>query len=83
MPKQKQKYQDGLYIFPKNHGLMDRLLTAYLVDIILKQAREIDPLTLQNLSSELGIERNRITRVMNTLGIRDDYEDIKAQKDAQ
>lgn len=71
------RFRDGFPIYPNNCGTLDIQVTDKAREVILQAARGLDKCTILNLAAELGTDRNRITKILKYLGIREEFDSIK------
>ncbi len=81
MPKglKDEKYTKGSVVLftEADDSLLDTRGIAYLRRLILDTARSLERPTRLNVSEKLGIDRNRLTRLLVSLKIEEEYDEIK------
>ena len=75
--KQKNKaYKKSFAFFVENDGLFDKQMKFFAKEIILTLAQKLDEPKKGEIADLLGLQRNRLTRLLNGLGIEDQLREI-------
>ena len=80
--KKPTRYNRVIGFFPHSRGVLDRTLSACAWDTILMVLNDLDDLRLSSIAQHLGIERNRLTRILDALGVREQFDEERAKRRA-
>ena len=73
-------FRSGLAIFPNNDGKLDQMVAETMRDIFWESVNSLVRPTILNVSEDLGVNKARLSRIIDVLGIRDRYRLVKAEK---
>ena len=69
----------GLTVFPEAPGAFDRQVAEAMRALVLGAAARLEKPTRLALAAELGILRDRVTRLIDGLGIAGDFRKIQLE----
>ena len=75
-----RSYKKSLAFFTENDGLFDQQMKIIAEKIILGLVRKLDNPKKGQLAELLGLQRNRLTRLLNGLGIDQAFKNIVNEK---
>ena len=78
--KELDPYSKNFKIYTESDSDFDTRMREFAIQIIEQAVEEFDKPFIRDLSSRLGIQRNRLRRLLHALGIRDWYEIEKTKK---
>lgn len=81
-----EKFRGGFHIFPaeeENGSTFDGAMTEYARELILDTAELMEKPSMIQISVTLGMLRDRVSRLIDQLGIKDKYDAIKDAKKAE
>ena len=73
-------YKKSLAFFTENDGVFDQQMKNIAEQIILGLAMKLDDPKKGQVAELLGLQRNRLTRLLNGLGIDQDFKNIVNEK---
>jgi hypothetical protein len=76
----KNRNKGGLTIFPSQPDFFDQMVSERMKWLILSTAKELERPILKTLASALGVLPGRLTRLMEGLGIEQEYKQIRLDK---
>lgn len=73
-------YKKSLAFFTENDGIFDQQMKNVAEQIILGLAAKLDDPKKGQVAELLGLQRNRLTRLLNGLGIDQKFKTIVSEK---
>ena len=73
-------YQKSLAFFTENDGVFDKQMKSFAEQLILSLAKKLSEPKKGQVAELLGLQRNRLTRLLNGLGIDQDFKEIVNRK---
>ncbi len=75
-----RKIPRSIKVFFESKERFDRKMTGEAIDLILDATREVEKPTKVTVSTYLGIDRNRLARLLKDLEIQDEFNSIAQTK---
>ena len=77
-----QLYRGGFHVFPGETKVesFDQLATEHAKKVLLDTARSLEKPTILNIAKALNMLRDRVSRLMTQLEIKDQYKEIRDAK---